>query len=148
MKNKSKDPKHKTTVESRTLNPYWDQEFVFDNITFSDLSSKVLQVSVHDASAGSKKNFLGAVRLGLGTSEQAFDDSNDKECVTWQKMLQEPNKRISATLSLRSTIESLKRFGDFFNVLLIVSLCRHTQCKREAKIAPFHIVFIYISEFA
>ncbi len=110
VKNKSKDAKHKTSVEAKTLNPYWDQEFVFDAITFNDLSSKVLQVSVHDAAAGRKeRKFLGAVRLGMGETDQEFDDSNEKECMAWQKMLQEPNKRVSATLNLRSTLDTLKR---------------------------------------
>ena len=113
MKSKSKEPQFKTEVEARTLNPYWDQEFIFENVTFNELSSKVLQVSVHDASVGSKDNFMGAVRLGSGTSEEPFDDPNIKESVSWQKMLQEPNKRISSTLALRSTLESLERFLTF-----------------------------------
>ena len=108
MKNRSKDPKHKTSVEARTLNPYWDQEFIFNDITFNDLSNKVLQVTVHDAAASNKNNFLGAVRLGMGTSDRVFDDPNAKESLAWQKLIQEPNKRILSTLSLRSTIESMK----------------------------------------
>eukprot|EP00112_Aurelia_sp_Birch-Aquarium-sp1_P021907 Seg60.3 transcript_id=Seg60.3/GoldUCD/mRNA.D3Y31 product="Synaptotagmin-like protein 4" protein_id=Seg60.3/GoldUCD/D3Y31 len=118
VKTKNKEPQYKTEVEARTLNPYWDQEFIFENVTFNELSSKVLQVSVHDASVGSKDSFMGAVRLGSGTSEEPFDDPNIKESVAWQKMLQEPNKRISSILALRSTLESLKSCASLAPVLV------------------------------
>ena len=94
------------------MNPYWDKEFTLENVTFNELSKKVLEVKVLDASVGKKAAFLGAVRLGNGQTEEPFDDPSSKEHAGWQKMLQEPNKRISLTLPLRSTLESLKRYVD------------------------------------
>ena len=109
MKSKGKRPTQTTAVEAKTVNPYWDQEILFENVTFNDLTNSVLEVRVLDASVGKKAKFLGAVRLGSGTSNEPFDDPSAKECTAWQKLLQEPNRSTTTTLSLRSTLGSLKR---------------------------------------
>lgn len=98
-----------TSVEAKTINPYWDQEISFDNVTFKELSERVLEIRVLDASVGKKPKFMGAVRLGCGTSDAPFDDPSTKESTAWHKLLQEPNKSVTSTLPLRSTLGSLKR---------------------------------------
>ena len=109
MKSKGKRPACKTDAESKTINPYWDQEITFDNVTFNELSNSVLEVRVLDACVGKKAKFMGAIRLGSGTSDKPFDDPSIKESTAWQKLLQEPNKSVTSTLALRSTLGSLKR---------------------------------------
>ncbi|XP_065056868.1 uncharacterized protein LOC135685055 isoform X2 [Rhopilema esculentum] len=107
-KSGTKEQRYTSEIEAKTLNPYWDKEFTLENVTFNELSKKVLEVKVLDASVGKKAGFLGAVRLGNGQTEEPFDDPSSKEHAGWQKMLQEPNKRIPLTLPLRSKLESLK----------------------------------------
>ena len=109
MKSKARRPTCTTDVEAKTINPYWDQEITFHNVTFNDLSNSVLEVRVLDASVGKKAKFLGAIRLGSGTSDKPFDDPSIKESTEWQKLLQEPNRSVTSTLALRSTLGSLKR---------------------------------------
>ena len=82
---------------------------MFDNISFSELTNSVLEIRILDASIGKRAKFLGAVRLGSGSSDEPFDDPSAKEGTAWQKLLQEPNKCVQSTLELRSTLGSLKR---------------------------------------
>ena len=98
----------KTEVENHTLNPYWDEEVVFENVCFSDLHNRVLQISVYDFEKGNKNQLIGGVRLGLGKSPEPFDDPSIEESTAWQKMLDQPNEWISVTVKLRSVMESLK----------------------------------------
>ena len=120
MNSKGKRPSHATEVEAKTINPYWDQEIIFDDVTFKELSNSVLEIRVLDAAVGRKPKFLGAARMGSGTSDELFDDPSTKECTAWQKLLQEPAKSVTSTLPLRSTLASLKRFVRFVHGVTIL----------------------------
>ncbi|CAL8307831.1 unnamed protein product [Boreogadus saida] len=58
-----KKSKHKTSVIKKTLNPEFNEEFFYE-ISFSDLTSKTLEVTVWDYDLGKSNDFIGGVSLG------------------------------------------------------------------------------------
>ncbi|KAL1264132.1 hypothetical protein QQF64_004487, partial [Cirrhinus molitorella] len=58
-----KKSKHKTAVIKKTLNPEFNEEFFYE-ITFSEMSSKTLEVTVWDYDLGRSNDFIGGVSLG------------------------------------------------------------------------------------
>ena len=49
----------KTTVKRHTLQPEFNEEFVFPHIQLSDLISKTLQITVYDKDMGKKDDYIG-----------------------------------------------------------------------------------------
>uniref|UniRef100_A0A3Q3GBD2 Double C2 domain alpha n=1 Tax=Labrus bergylta TaxID=56723 RepID=A0A3Q3GBD2_9LABR len=58
-----KKSKHKTAVIKKTLNPEFNEEFFYE-ITFSELASKTLEVTVWDYDLGKSNDFIGGVSFG------------------------------------------------------------------------------------
>nr|XP_033467995.1 double C2-like domain-containing protein alpha [Epinephelus lanceolatus] len=58
-----KKSKHKTAVIKKTLNPEFNEEFFYE-ITFSELATKTLEVTVWDYDLGKSNDFIGGVSLG------------------------------------------------------------------------------------
>ncbi|XP_034049946.1 double C2-like domain-containing protein alpha [Thalassophryne amazonica] len=58
-----KKSKHKTAVIKRTLNPEFNEEFFYE-ISFSELTTKTLEVTVWDYDMGKSNDFIGGVSLG------------------------------------------------------------------------------------
>ncbi|XP_066578010.1 double C2-like domain-containing protein alpha [Amia ocellicauda] len=57
-----KKSKHKTAVIKKTLNPEFNEEFFYE-ISLSELSSKVLEVTVWDYDLGKSNDFIGGISL-------------------------------------------------------------------------------------
>ncbi|XP_061086783.1 double C2-like domain-containing protein alpha [Conger conger] len=66
-----KKSKHKTAVIKKTLNPEFNEEFFYE-ISFSELSSKTLEVTVWDYDLGKSNDFIGGVSLGCHSQGDAL----------------------------------------------------------------------------
>lgn len=49
----------KTTVKKHTLQPEFNEEFVFQHIQLQELISKTLQITVYDKDVGKKDDYIG-----------------------------------------------------------------------------------------
>ncbi|CAL8284500.1 unnamed protein product [Merluccius merluccius] len=66
-----KKSKHKTSVIKKTLNPEFNEEFFYE-ISFSDLTSKTLEVTVWDYDLGKSNDFIGGVSLGCHSQGESL----------------------------------------------------------------------------
>lgn len=67
MRNKAS--KHKTPVMKKTLNPHYNHTFVYNGVRVEDLQHMCLELTVWDREPLASNDFLGGVRLGVGTGE-------------------------------------------------------------------------------
>ncbi|NWZ01564.1 SYTL4 protein, partial [Loxia curvirostra] len=112
LPHKNKASKRKTPVVKKTLNPHYNHTFVYNGIKAEELQHLCLELTVWDREPLSSNDFLGGVRLGVGTgmsNGQAVDwmDSTGEELNLWQKMCQYPGSWAEGTLQLRSTMAKL-----------------------------------------
>ncbi|XP_066520296.1 double C2-like domain-containing protein alpha [Hoplias malabaricus] len=66
-----KKSKHKTAVIKKTLNPEFNEEFFYE-ITFNELATKTLEVTVWDYDLGKSNDFIGGVSLGCHAQGDAL----------------------------------------------------------------------------
>ena len=97
--------KFKTPFVKRNLNPSFDYKFVVEDQSVEDLKSKVLEITLWDHDLASSDEFLGGVRLGLGTSSNPWDDSNTDEAQIWQTILSRHNVWVQVVLRLRAEMK-------------------------------------------
>ncbi|XP_039578455.1 synaptotagmin-like protein 4 [Passer montanus] len=112
LPHKNKASKRKTPVVKKTLNPHYNHTFVYNGLQAEELQHVCLELTVWDREPLSSNDFLGGVRLGVGTGTsngQAVDwmDSTGEELNLWQKMCQYPGSWAEGTLPLRSTMARL-----------------------------------------
>jgi Ca2+-dependent lipid-binding protein len=55
----------KTSVKKHTLQPEFNEEFVFPHVQLADLINRTLQVTVFDKDMGKKDDYIGEYSLGL-----------------------------------------------------------------------------------
>lgn len=67
MRNKAS--KRKTPVMKKTLNPHYNHTFVYNGVRLEDLQHMCLELTVWDREPLASNDFLGGVRLGVGTGE-------------------------------------------------------------------------------
>lgn len=67
MPEKSKAGKHKTCICRRTSNPVWNSTFVFDDVGHQELRDRALELDIWNHDRLATKEFLGGIRLNLGT---------------------------------------------------------------------------------
>eukprot|EP00117_Sycon_ciliatum_P014950 scpid17684/ scgid2349/ Synaptotagmin-like protein 4; Exophilin-2; Granuphilin len=100
----------KTRVCKATLQPEWNQQLTFADVTFSELPSLCIELSVWDYDRFTGNDFLGAVRLGLSTDSlqgsaehdrATWRDSNAGEEKLWTEMLENPGDWVNTVLTLR-----------------------------------------------
>ncbi|KAG1714292.1 Synaptotagmin-like protein 5 [Nymphon striatum] len=94
---KSKVFKQKTHVIKKNCNPHWNQEFIYENLSLSDLKDRCLELTIWDYDKITSNDFLGGVRLSLGTGRYRsrdvdWMDSKNEEQRIWQEMLDKPNQ--------------------------------------------------------
>lgn len=111
MRNKAS--KRKTPVMKKTLNPHYNHTFVYNGVRLEDLQHMCLELTVWDREPLASNDFLGGVRLGVGTgisSGEVVDwmDSTGEEVSLWQKMRQYPGSWAEGTLQLRSSMVKQK----------------------------------------
>lgn len=66
---RSKASKRKTPVMKKTLNPHYNHTFVYSGVRLEDLQHMCLELTVWDREPLASNDFLGGVRLGVGTGE-------------------------------------------------------------------------------
>jgi synaptotagmin-like protein len=54
-------------VIKRNCNPNWNHTFVFENVSWNDLRERSLELTIWDHDRLVSNDFLGGVRLNLGT---------------------------------------------------------------------------------
>ncbi|XP_066105884.1 synaptotagmin-like protein 4 isoform X2 [Saccopteryx bilineata] len=111
MRNKAS--KRKTPVMKKTLNPHYNHTFVYNGVRLEDLQHMCLELTVWDREPLASNDFLGGVRLGVGTgisNGEVVDwmDSTGEEVNLWQKMRQYPGSWAEGTLQLRSSMAKQK----------------------------------------
>ncbi|KAM5289747.1 synaptotagmin-like protein 4 isoform 2-T2 [Glossophaga mutica] len=110
---KNKGSKRKTPVMKKTLNPHYNHTFVYSGVRLDDLQHICLELTVWDREPLASNDFLGGVRLGVGTgisNGEVVDwmDSTGEEVSLWQKMRQYPGSWAEGTLQLRSSMAKQK----------------------------------------
>ncbi|KAJ2952290.1 hypothetical protein O0L34_g4571 [Tuta absoluta] len=103
--------KQKTSVARRTLNPRWEHTFTYRGLTLQELSTRALELSLWDRDRLASNDFMGAIRLSLGTGTYMgasvnWMDSVGKEVSLWQTMMQRPNFWVEGSLPLRPQLSN------------------------------------------
>ncbi|XP_041970820.1 synaptotagmin-like protein 2 [Aricia agestis] len=103
--------KQKTGVCRRSLSPRWDHELAYRGVTCQQLASRALELSLWDRDRLASNDFMGAVRLSLGTGTYMgasvnWMDSVGKEVTLWQTMLDRPNFWVEGSLPLRPQLNN------------------------------------------
>nr|XP_012544035.1 pneumococcal serine-rich repeat protein isoform X4 [Bombyx mori] len=98
--------KQKTSVARRTLSPRWEHTFTYRGLKPQDLAARALELSLWDRDRLASNDFMGAVRLSLGTGTYMganvnWMDSAGKEVSLWQTMMERPNFWVEGSLPLR-----------------------------------------------
>lgn len=79
----NKKSKRRTSVKRKTLNPEYNEEFVYD-IAHSDLAKKSLELTVWDHDVGKSNDFIGGVVMDINSTGSAL--------MHWYAMLKNPNQ--------------------------------------------------------
>ncbi|XP_068631354.1 uncharacterized protein btsz isoform X2 [Battus philenor] len=103
--------KQKTNVVRRTLNPRWEHTFTYRGLTMQELATRALELSLWDRDRLASNDFMGAIRLSLGTGTYMgasvnWMDSMGKEVALWQTMMQRPNFWVEGSLPLRPQLNN------------------------------------------
>ncbi|XP_078741241.1 double C2-like domain-containing protein beta, partial [Lampetra fluviatilis] len=88
-----KKAKHKTSVKKKTLNPEFNEEFLFE-IPHGDLAKKTVDVMVWDYDLGKSNDFIGGVQLGI--------NAKGEQLKHWFDCLKNKDRRIERWHSLTS----------------------------------------------
>lgn len=110
---KSQKAKQKTTVVKKNCSPKWNHTFIFENISWDELQQRSLELTLWDYDRLTSNDFLGGVRLNLGTGQSngsgvEWMDSKGDELALWQAMMDRPNCWIEGTLLLRLNMNQRK----------------------------------------
>lgn len=103
--------KQKTSVCRRTLSPRWEHTFTYRGVALRELAARALELSLWDRDRLASNDFMGAVRLSLGTGTYMganvnWMDSVGKEVALWQTMMQRPNFWVEGSLPLRPQLNN------------------------------------------
>ena len=110
LPNISTTGKRKTKVVKNDLNPIWEEEFTYKNVTFEQLSKeRVLEVTVWDYDRRGSNDFIGGLHLGPTPSSAAENkewmDSIHGEISHWEAMLACPGKWVQRWHTLRPSMD-------------------------------------------
>ncbi len=114
LPNRSSGGKRKTKVVKNNLNPFWDEEFKYDFLTISELSTeRVLEITVWDFDRRGSNDFIGGLRLGpvpgRSCKHKEWMDSIGEEVTHWEEALARPGEWVELWHTLRPTMHPLRR---------------------------------------
>lgn len=103
--------KQKTAVCRRTLSPVWEHTFTYRGLAPHELAQRALELSLWDRDRLASNDFMGGVRLSLGSGTYMganvnWMDSTGKEVTLWQTMMQRPNFWVEGSLQLRPNLSN------------------------------------------
>lgn len=83
---------------------------MYENLSLSDLKDRCLELTIWDYDKITSNDFLGGVRLSLGTGNYRsrdvdWMDSRNEEQRLWQEMLDTPNQWVNGSLLLRPSMQ-------------------------------------------
>ncbi|KAK3770837.1 hypothetical protein RRG08_036438 [Elysia crispata] len=101
--------KQKTPVMKKTTNPQWNHTLVFPGADISVLADHGLELTIWDHEALGSNDFLGGVRLNLGSGmcqgrPVEWMDARGEEVDAWQAMMDQPGQWVDAQLPLRASM--------------------------------------------
>ena len=67
-----KSSKQKTSVIKKDCSPVWNHTFIFEDVTMMELRERCLELTIWDYEKLASNDFLGGVRLNLGTGNLFF----------------------------------------------------------------------------
>ena len=110
LPNRNSGGKRKTKVVKNNLNPFWEEEFKYDFLTVSELSTeRVLEVTVWDFDRRGSNDFIGGVRLGPAPGRAAkhkeWMDSIGEEVTHWEAALARPGEWVELWHTLRTSMD-------------------------------------------
>uniref|UniRef100_L7LVU9 Putative bitesize n=1 Tax=Rhipicephalus pulchellus TaxID=72859 RepID=L7LVU9_RHIPC len=111
LPDRTKGSKQKTPVVKKCCNPKWNHTFVYPDVSLDELKDRCLELTIWDYDKITSNDFLGGVRLGLGTGklygrDVDWMDSHGEEVTLWRSMLERPNLWIDGSLLLRPSMQS------------------------------------------
>ena len=114
LPNRNSGGKRKTKVVKNNLNPFWEEEFKYDFLTVSELSTeRVLEVTVWDFDRRGSNDFIGGVRLGPAPGRAAkhkeWMDSIGEEVTHWEAALARPGEWVELWHTLRPTMHPMTK---------------------------------------
>ena len=112
LPNISTTAKRKTKVVKNDLNPVWEEEFTFKNVTFQQLSKeRVLELTVWDYDRRGSNDFIGGLHLGpapgSATKHKEWIDSIGEEISHWEAMLAHPGEWVEQWHTLRPSMDPM-----------------------------------------
>lgn len=110
LPDKGRWSKQKAPVIRKTCNPVWNHTFSYHNVSLQELSERSLELTLWDHDRLASNEFLGGVRLNMGTGThhgKAVDwmDSSGNEITLWERMLERPNFWVESCLPLRPSLD-------------------------------------------
>lgn len=72
---KGKGNKQKTHVAKRTCNPKWNHTFLYEDVSLDELKERCLELTLWDYDRLTSNDFLGGVRLSLGTGKTSVSET-------------------------------------------------------------------------
>uniref|UniRef100_A0A1B6J463 C2 domain-containing protein n=1 Tax=Homalodisca liturata TaxID=320908 RepID=A0A1B6J463_9HEMI len=110
LPDKGRSSKQKTPVLRKCCSPAWHHTFTYAGVTLDELASRSLELTIWDHDRLASNEFLGGVRLNLGSGKhngKAVDwmDASGKETTLWQRMLERPNLWVESCLPLRPSLD-------------------------------------------
>ena len=106
LPDKTKKGLRKTQVKNNNLNPIWEEEFTYENVSLGELkTARGLEVYVLKHNMLFQDDVLGFLRLGpsaaVALKPCASMDANSEEAIHWEAMLKDPGKWVEHWHSLR-----------------------------------------------
>ncbi|XP_055943748.1 uncharacterized protein LOC129974954 isoform X2 [Argiope bruennichi] len=111
LPDKSKAAKQKTPVVKKSNHPKWYYTVIYEDLSVEELRERSLELTVWDHDKIARNNFVGGVRLNVGTGlyhgvPVDWMDSRRDESSLWLSMLDSPNMWVDGCLPLRPTMHT------------------------------------------
>ncbi|GIY63711.1 synaptotagmin-like protein 5 [Caerostris extrusa] len=111
LPDKSKTAKQKTPVVRKSNHPKWYYTVIYEDLSIEELKERSLELTVWDHDKITRNNFVGGVRLNVGTGlyhgvPVDWMDSRRDESGLWLSMLDSPNMWVDGSLPLRPTMHT------------------------------------------
>ncbi|OQR76706.1 hypothetical protein BIW11_00549 [Tropilaelaps mercedesae] len=109
LPDRHKSSKQKTAVVRHSTNPVWNHPFVYHDVSLAELRERALELTIWDYDKITSNDFLGGVRLSLGTGKYQnsivdWMNAQGEEIRLWRQMLDKPNHWIDGCLLLRASM--------------------------------------------